>query len=176
MKYIIEQSEKKTTQTGKPFIKAVLRDERGHVTDNVSIWSDFPDFEALDRGIETRGEILVNARGYRNLKSMEKATHDSSQIRQAAERTQAEPSLRIARLEPSRQDAIKLAQDRKYEAIGYFNAVNSSIALVSALRSKLIGTVNRSVVKQELSYWRDWFLEEWKSYEAQGFESKHKAF
>jgi hypothetical protein len=75
-----------------------------------------------------------------------------------------------------RVDAIRRAQERKYEAISYFNATNSAISLVSNLKAKLMnGNINRGVMKQEIMFWRDWFIDEWKHYERNGFKAEHKS-
>jgi hypothetical protein len=158
MKYKIEGLEKKTTQTGKPFIKAKLQDETGQVVDNVSIWSDFPNFHALNPGAQTDGVIETNPRGFRNLKPV------------MFYRSLQERHDRVMGPDARRTEAIRAAQDRKYETISYFNSVNSAISLVSSMRNKLVGqNTSRSVMKQEITYWRDWFIEEWKRYESDGF-------
>lgn len=67
MQYTLEWMEKKTTQTGKSYIKASLKDEQGKVTDNVSIWSDFPNYANLALGGSITGELKTNDKGYTNL-------------------------------------------------------------------------------------------------------------
>jgi hypothetical protein len=170
MKYTIQRSIKKTTQTGKPFIKATLKDETGQEVDNVSIWSDFPNFEVLTPGVETTGVIETNPQGFRNLKP---AT--MGRMMQPQEKNSPVPQQQRTPMYEQRVDAIRRAQERKYEAISYFNATNSAISLVSNLKAKLMnGNVNRSVMKQEIMFWRDWFIDEWKDYERNGFKAEHK--
>ncbi len=166
MKYTIQRSIKKTTQTGKPFLKATLKDESGQVIDNVSIWSDFPNFEILTPGVETAGVVEMNPQGFRNLKpaTMGRIVEVSQNMPQRAP------------VYEQRVDAIRRAQEKKYEAISYFNATNSAISLVSNLKAKLMnGGVNRAVMKQEIMFWRDWFMEEWKKYESNGYKAQHNS-
>lgn len=167
MKYTIQRSIKKTTQTGKPFIKATLKDEVGQEIENVSIWSDFPNFEVLTPGIQTAGVIETNPQGFRNLRpaTMGRVVEEETKVA-------ARPAVYEHRV-----DAIRRAQEKKYEAISYFNATNSAISLVSNAKSKLMNTnnVSRSSMKQEIMYWRDWFMDEWKHYEASGYKAQHKS-
>lgn len=70
MKYLIQTFEKKQTATGKDYIRATLKDEESETEiPNVSIWSDFPNFEAIT-GFDTvvEGEI-VEKNGFKNLKA-----------------------------------------------------------------------------------------------------------
>jgi len=161
MKYVIKRSQKKTTQQGKPFIKASLLQEDGKVIDNVSIWSDFPFFSELNSGVEVQGLVQQNARGYTHLK----ATPETQKPVQAV--VEYENSSMPESTEDDRVEVIRHAQQRKHSAIAYFNATNSAIALVSSMKSRLLNSVNRAVIKQEIEYWREWFLNEWQKHDAQ---------
>lgn len=177
MKYTIQRSIKKTTQTGKPFIKATLKDEVGQEIENVSIWSDFPNFEVLTPGVQTAGVIETNPQGFRNLRpaTMGRVAQNEAQV-QGQSQPQHQVAARPAVYE-QRVDAIRRAQEKKYEAISYFNATNSAISLVSNAKSQLMNSknVSRSSMKQEIMYWRDWFMDEWKHYEASGYKAQHKS-
>lgn len=59
---------------------------------------------------------------------------------------------------------IKTAQDRKDFAIAFYNATNNSIELVKAVREFEISTPEQ--VKELITYWRDWFLEQHLEYRA----------
>jgi hypothetical protein len=169
MKYTIQRSIKKTTQTGKPFIKATLKDEVGQEIENVSIWSDFPQFERLEPGVQTVGVVETTTQGFRNLKPATVGRVVDIQNQSQTQMTTRVPSY------DQRVDSIRRAQDKKYEAIAYFNATNSAISLVSNMKSKLsTGTVNRSMMKQEIMFWRDWFMDEWKRYETPSFKAQHQ--
>jgi hypothetical protein len=61
MKYKIERAEKKTTQQGKPFIKATIKDEEAQVVEDVLIWSDFPDFERISVRERKQKELFEQA-------------------------------------------------------------------------------------------------------------------
>ncbi|MBX4198117.1 hypothetical protein KW782_02160 [Candidatus Parcubacteria bacterium] len=163
MKYTIQRSVKKITQTGKPFIKATLKDEIGQEMDNVSIWSDFPNFESLQPGVETTGVIETSSQGFRNLKP---AT--MQRMVQAEQQPLRNPGY------DHRMEMIRRSQEKKYEAIAFFNATNSAISLVSNMKAKLMnGTVNRSTMKQEITFWRDWFIDEWKRNQGSGGKAQH---
>jgi len=165
MKYIIKRSEKKTTQDGRPFIKASLKNEEGQVIDGVSIWSDFPFFSEINSGVEIQGVVQQNNLGFRNLKPTAE-THKPVQSVVEYDQPQSMTS------EEQRVEMLRHAQQRKHWAIAYFNATNSAIALVSSMKSKLINSANRTAIKQEVEYWRDWFLSEWHRNEASQYNPK----
>lgn len=159
MKYVLTQSEKKTTRAGKPFLKATLADEAGQTLDNVSIWSDYPGFDELKTGDELSGLVEVNAQGYKNLKT------PGSPSRNGGSQGSRRDTQMVRPADTYRAEIIRMAQDRKNESIAYFNATNAAITLVSSMPSKLMGNVNRSILKQEIEYWREWFLQEWKKHD-----------
>lgn len=144
-------------------MRARLRDESGEVIEDVSIWPDYPDFEALRPGDQTSGRVEVNSRGFRSLKATDSGRRESAVAGFATRRP-------VGAADERRNEAMKVAQDRKYQSIAFFNATNSAIALVSAMRQG--GTVaDRISIKNEVIYWRDWFLSEWKKHES-GDESR----
>lgn len=165
-RYIIERSVRKMTQTGKPFLKTTLKDERGDRVEDVIIWQDYPLFERLTPGAETTGTVETNERGFRSLKPMRYTV----ELRQSSpqDRVQSEPrrSASSAGDGDPRANAIRVAQARKNESIAYFNSVNSAIALVAGLRTKLVSSTNRTALKSEIEYWRDWFLGQWNMHES----------
>lgn len=67
-------------------------------------------------------------------------------------------------------EMIKEAQERKTESIAYFNSVNSAIAILSVQKPS-----NVEETKKILAYWRDWFLDEYRKYEASDYQDKHNA-
>lgn len=67
MKYEILWLEKKTTSTGKPYYKLSLKDEQGNTTENVSMWSDFPNFANIAPGHFVTGDVKENDKGYKTI-------------------------------------------------------------------------------------------------------------
>jgi hypothetical protein len=170
MKYVITRSDKKTTRAGKPFIRATLENEQGLVHENVSIWSDFPEFSLIKVGDEVEGSVETNSQGFANLRpgQAKRTARTNGALQPKVNQVQAKESRELSIVksaEDYRGEIIRVAQDRKNESIAYFNATNAAIALVSSMQAKLMSTFNRSVLKHEIDYWRDWFLQEWRKHE-----------
>ena len=152
MKYIINWSERKRTTTGKEKLSASLKGEDGAITEDATIWQDFPGFQELMTGHTVEGD-LVPAKDPKygpTLYPLKKTTAWGM----------SKPYLKsgaVSALMDKKAEQIEKAQDRKAESIAYFNSVNSAIALTQHVTSPL----NIEEKKAELIYWRDWFLSEY---------------
>lgn len=156
MKYKINWCEN-ISGKGKSWLKATITDESGK-EDEVSIWPDFPYFSEIKPGSEVEGQILVKGK-YKNLVASSRALR---------------PNYKSANIEAAQQrkaEMIKDAQERKNESVAYFNSLNSAIALLANRPQE-----NAEKTKEFIIYWRDYFLSEWKKYEAQDYETKHNPF
>lgn len=70
-------------------------------------------------------------------------------------------------------DMIEKAQDRKSESIAYFNSTNCAIELVGKLDTQ---SMTHQDIEEEIIYWRDWFLAEYRKYEASDITNKKNPF
>jgi hypothetical protein len=168
MKYIVTHINRRNTRAGKPFASASLMDENGQVLEKVSVWSDFPGFDKLTMGAVVLGKVEVNGNGYKNLKISN--GNDGVVAESDTENTFAYDAnnLQVVKSknpEEYRSELIRVAQSRKNDSIAYFNATNAAISLISSLQPKLITNFNRSTLKHEIDYWREWFLHEWKKHD-----------
>lgn len=162
MKYKINWLEHQTTKTGKKKINATLEDPAGSVKENVTIWDGFPNFSELAPGSEIDVDIVTKQNGqYLNVTAYP--------IKQAS----GGPRTGIKAAQDRKGEMIKEAQGRKNEAIAFFNATNSAIALLAHAE---VDKSNMHKIKEFIKASRDWFLGEWQEYEAKDHTDKHSAF
>ena len=157
MKHKLSWIEEKNWQ-GKKFLEATLE---GEGEKKVSIWPPFP-VDTLKPGDEVEGDLIQNDKGYWSLKPI-KANPFANKPAWAKKD--------IAQAQERKAEYIEKAQDRKNESIAYFNAINSAIALMPILKDEF--GFDETGAKSFIPKWRDWFLSEWKKYEAGGHEDKH---
>lgn len=163
IKYTITKLEKKATKIGE-IIKADLQDFNGIVTDNVSIFPSFPNFAGLTVGSEVIGAISIKQNGqYTNKVLNEERTSTikdgtrGSGIKAAQERKEV---------------MIEKAQERKNDSIAYFNSINCAINAVGKYDpTKEINDYQDAIVQ-----FRDWFLAEWRKYDASDITDKKTPF
>jgi hypothetical protein len=67
---------------------------------------------------------------------------------------------------------IEKAQERKSDSIAYFNSVNAAIELMS---HRGIENMPDQEVEDALISWREWFLSEYRKYEAKDVTEKRNA-
>jgi len=80
----------------------------------------------------------------------------------------------IAKAQERKAEFIEKAQDRKNEAIAFFNATNNAIALIAQLSG--FPLKNDSELQADIRSWRTFFLNEWIKYESGDYTDKHQAF
>lgn len=158
--YIVDWCETKTTSTGKNVKNATLKTENGTLMDKVSIWSDFPGWADIRPGSTVQGEIRSNPKGYKSL---------SPGTFSAPAGGRASGAVSAANIT---KKSVEEAQARKSESIAFFNSTNNAIALLSA-----IGMANlEQPTDKFIVYWRDWFLSEYRKYEAGDITDKTRPF
>ena len=110
----------------------------------------FPNFDGITLGATIEGELWRSPAGKAYLFAPREGTPRASGtgIKAAQERKAV---------------MIEKAQDRKSESIAYFNANNCAIELVSKLDIK---AMTQQDLEEEIIHWRDWFLSEYRKYEA----------
>lgn len=163
--YTIEWLERKKTTTGKDVISASLKTPEGVIHDKVSIWSNFPNWINLTPGGSVSGEIVTSDKGYKSLK--EEMTKGFTQSGYRA------PSGAVKAAEITRE-SVKEAQGKKNESIAFFSSTNAAIELVKSMpmyRESDAGDLRQSIIT-----WRNFFLDEWKKYEAQDPNDKRTPF
>lgn len=151
-KYQIEWGELKPTSTGKQRFLATLKDEQGVVTDNVTLWGDFPDFATLAPGREVNGKISEKQNGqYLNRTLYPETTYKTFT---------AKPSG-IAKAQETKRNDIAVAQDNKAESI----KISSTFRDATLITISMFGDREADEVwfKQEWANWRQWL---WQNYDA----------
>jgi hypothetical protein len=68
---------------------------------------------------------------------------------------------------------IEKAQERKSDSIAYFNSVNCAITLVS--KHDVFEKMSDQEVENAIVQWREWFLSEYRKYEAKDITEKRNA-
>lgn len=121
MKYRIEWCEKKKTSTNKEYFKATITDEQGK-EEEVSIWSDFPQFIQIQPGLEVEGYIKVNG-NYKNLSAI-----STSPRKPNMERVMEKKATFIAESQNRKEQSIAAAQDRS----AWMWAKNNAVELVNS--------------------------------------------
>jgi hypothetical protein len=152
MKYLIKDLKKKHIEKlNKDVIEAQVEEVGTNViTDKVQIWAGFPDFETITFGSVVEGDIVKKVSGnFTNITlypvKQAYVPKGGGGIKAAQER---------------KADMIEKAQERKSDSIAFFNATNSAIALVKGVGFSTEDT------KAEIVFWREWFLSEYRKYEA----------
>lgn len=163
--------ESKMTSTGKAVKSCSLKDEKGVLNEDVSIWSDFPDFSNLRAGSHVSGQIKSNAKGYKSLYPELTKGFTSGTYKTPTMPPRTSGVVSAAKIT---SESVKVAQERKNESIAYFNSLNSAIALVT--KWDTFQTRDADELKESIRIWRDFFLEEWQKYEASDARDKSKPF
>ncbi len=162
-KYTIIKLERKITRIGE-IINADLQDFNGVITDKVAIFPTFPNFSTLKVGSEVMGKIDVKQNGVYTNKTL---NEERTPMRKGDA-----PSINISKMMDKKAENIEKAQERKNDGIAYFNATNSAIALVG----KMSEDVTPDFYKMQIVNWRDWFLSEWRKYDAGDVTDKKNPF
>lgn len=154
--YTIDWLEKKEWQ-GKKLIDATLQGEG-----TVTIWEldkdgkQFPGFSDLAPGGKVQGNIWANPTNGK--KTLYPPKPQTSGGYGAASRGGGG----VKAAQERKAEMIEKAQDRKEDSIAYFNAINSSIALLPNIYE--LQGAPPSTIRAYLTDWRDWFLKEHQNY------------
>jgi len=154
-KFKVEWVEEKVTSTGKKKLDITLVSEEGENIDGVTIWEGFPNFSAIKAGDELEGDLVSKQNGQYLNKTL-----------YAPKPVNSSPGSKSGftggtKMMEQKAKNIEEAQKRKSESIAYFNSVNSAIALVGKDGSDI------NTVKNNIIYWRDWFLAEYDKWNEQ---------
>ena len=165
MKYTIATLEVKETSTGKKKANVELTTPDGVSIKNVSIWEDFPNFQSLTFGAEVEGD-LVPAKDPKWGPTLYPARQ------QSAPRSTGGSMRGVAAAQERKSEYIKEAQERKEESIAFFNATNAAIQIVTGGSEPL----SLEEKKDNIIWWREFFLSEWRKYDAKPEQDKHIPF
>lgn len=80
----------------------------------------------------------------------------------------------VAAAQERKSEYIKEAQERKEESIAYFNATNSAIQLLTS--NPRFQEMTPEDKKDNIIWWREFFLSEWRKYDAKPEQDKHIPF
>lgn len=166
MQYTIDWMEKKQV-AGKNIYRATLKDISGRIEEDITIWQDFPGFADLSPGARIEGDVVSKQNG----KYVNKSLYPPRNAKPGASTFSPRPSGAVSAAKIT-SESVKQSQMKKESSIAYFNAINSAIALMEARKL----TDDDEVLKDFIIYWRDWFLSEWRKYDALPHEDKHEAF
>lgn len=166
MQYKISWVEKKNND----WIVSTVNDFNGAEFKDVSInrtnkkGEVFPNFDAIMAGHTLEANLWTSSAGKHYLFAPDPKNASTGQNGPSS-------GGGIAKAQERKAEFIKEAQERKNDSIAYFNALNSAIALVTKLEFKSEGQT-----KVDIVYWRDWFLSEWKRYDAGDITDKQSPF
>jgi hypothetical protein len=144
MKYFINTLEKKTSTTGKSYIKAELRDEQNNITPGVSIWQDFPSFENITFGAEINADIVTKG-NFKNAYPVK--TYKSFA---------AKPNM--AAIVDKKNENIKEAQGRKEDAIIRAGAQRDAVLIVTTFYKNQEFSLSDADIQAKIDYWMKYFL------------------
>lgn len=169
--YLIEWLEEKQAGSYGLLYELSLKDSKGVQLAKVAAWpKDWPQGKEWKPGQQINGVLFTkqNAKGFTN------TTIYPPKEKKAGGFSGA----RVEKIMEKKAEYIEKAQERKNDSIAYFNSLNSAITLVGTLDkiADLEGTGDAEGIKTAIKYWRDWFLQEWKSYDAGDYQDKHNAF
>ena len=166
MKFKVEWCENKspdwkiaTLNDGSAMITEVSINRNDKKTGKVA----FEKFDDIMPGFDVEGELWKSPAGKNYLFAPRP---------QSAPRTGG-AGVGIKAAQERKAEMIEKAQDRKSESIAYFNSVNCAIELVSKMKSV---ELTRQETKEEIIHWRDWFLAEYRKYEASPETDKKNPF
>lgn len=143
----------KTTKTGKNYYKARLEDENGHVTADVAIWPDFPEFSTMTAGDLINGELTQGTYGW-SLKSNDRQTRTFDKL---TNRGGGGKTAAVNAAMERKEQSIYNAQENKEQAIRVASTASGATAIVSAL----IEADKVSDWKKEWIKTRAWLYENW---------------
>lgn len=163
MTFTIEWIEIKTSAKGNRYARASINAQDGSKHPDVTIFSSFPNFDAIKPSSTVEGELV--SKDYNGKTSFTLEAPKSAQPKGGAG---------IKAAQERKEQMIEKAQERKNSSIAYFNAVNSAIALLG--KTLDIAHDDTEQIEKFVRHWRDWFLAEWEKYDARDISGKSIPF
>jgi len=122
----------------------------------------------LDNGIEA----VVDGKDPMSAQVLENATVDGVLEKKVAKSGKDYYKLSSANFASTTAKSREDSDRQRQEGIAYFNSLNSAIAVVGPVD----GSASIEEWQERYTSWRDFFLSEWKKYEADDYENKHLPF
>lgn len=154
MIYKITNYTKKVTSTGKPMARATLENvDNQTVTENVTVWSNFPNFENLDIGFTVEGTVEEVQNG-KYLNRTLKPLMTNTLNRPPKTQNQA-----IVKAMEKKQENIKESQENKQEGIRQAAIIRDSTLLTCAYWQGKESTIED--MKKSWEEWNKWITNKW---------------
>lgn len=153
MKYHLSNIERKETSTGKALIRANIKDTQGATTENVTIWSSFPNFANLKDGDVVEGDLEIKVNGnYTN-----KTLNPSPTGKPVYGAPRASGSG-IKAAQERKQEMVEKAQDNKELGIKVASTINKAVELAIAEYSSPENkySLDELVIKWRAFLWNQW--------------------
>lgn len=148
----LERMKRNIQGVEKELAKVTLRDAvESTETSDVTIWSEYPNFSALEENYTTEGDIVVNAKGYKTLYPARTKTLGGG----------GKGSAAIAKAQTVKREDIKAAQENKHEAIKMAGTARDATLLTVAWYEAEVKNfpVSDAEVKAKWLEWRKWLEE-----------------
>ena len=153
--YKIETLERKTVGVDKkPIIRATIKDNQGVVTDNVTLWSGFPNFADLKVGDVVEGDLKIVPNG----QYVNNTLNPISPAAKPAGGAFKGNSGAITKAMDRKEAGIEKFQDNKSESVKIASTMRDAVLLAIAEFNQYNGhrTLDELVVK-----WRHWLFLQW---------------
>ncbi len=147
--YTIEWLESKQTSTGKNKYDVTLKDDKGVVTDKVTIWEGFPDFANLRPGHTIDADIVVKQNGqYTNKTAYQTKTYSQWKPKAGS----------IAKAQEVKGEQIHQAQENKELGIKVSSTIRMAVDLAIAEHGegKTDVTYQNSIKNYRAWLWTEW--------------------
>lgn len=163
MDYIIDWCEQKTTATGKIVLSCTLTDINGITHQNVSIWSDFPDFSNLAAGHSVTGNMRSKASPNGKVYKTLYPTINANPIRPRSS-VPAKPGIDGSALIRQKAESITASQDKKEVSIMISGTARDAVLIVTTMYPELANyneIDKEAAIKEEIIKWRKWLMAQW---------------
>lgn len=144
----VEKVEKRTTATGKPMARVDLIGGEGEFLENVTVWGDHPDFDALAVGSTIEGDYKDDGKWKTLFGIKPKPAANAGGMRGVAAAQERKGAM-IANAQESKSQAIKVAA-----------AMRDGVAIALA-SFKDVPFPTDAEFQAEVVKWREWYLKQW---------------
>ncbi len=162
MDYNVKSIVESTTANGTRLARASLIQPDGVVLDNVTFWAkSWPIFPTP--GTIIKGDYKEEQKGNFLNRTLYPIRTKPVYVKPVAKAEQ------IAVAQERKAEYIAEAQENKNKSIAFFNATNNAIEITKARLDVGNIDINDYQIQQEIVSWRNFFLDEWKTFSSQPF-------
>lgn len=170
--YKLETLERKTVGVDKkPIIRATIKDNQGAVTENVTLWSTFPNFADLKVGDVVEGDLKIVPNGQYVNKTLNPL---SPAAKPAGGAFRGQSMASKVAVEEKRQENIEKNMKWKAEGQAYGNSVTNAVNLVIAMGG--LSDMSDEQVKQRIVKLRDFLIDESQQYQESDVTDRSQPF